>query len=188
LAPEFIHTTISYNQVLGNQFLIVPWRADEVLQTREACLQFAAELTWVADVLAMHGMVTGYHNHAMEFKPTLDTGELPWDIIAQNTPATVVMQNDIGNGMSGGGDMMAMLKKYPGRGTTVHVKPFAKGGNTFFDDPACTIDWDEYFNVCRNQAGVRWYIIEYLNREKFPNDPMKGLAESAKWFRSRERV
>jgi sugar phosphate isomerase/epimerase len=186
LAPDFIHSTISYNQTLNNQFLIVPWRPDEVLFTRESCLRFAAELTWVADTLAMYGMVTGYHNHGTEFRPTDDTGELPWDIIAQNTPSTVIMQNDIGNGMSGGGDMMGLLKKYPGRATTVHVKPFSRESrNTFFDDPACAIDWDDYFDTCRNQAGVRWYIIEYLNREKFPNDPMAGLAASAKWFRER---
>ncbi|MCL2604220.1 MAG: sugar phosphate isomerase/epimerase [Defluviitaleaceae bacterium] len=186
LAPEFIHSTISYNQVLGNQYLVVPWRPDEVLETRESCLRFAAELTWVSEVLAMYGMVTGYHNHAKEFHPTRDTGELPWDIIAQNTPSTVIMQNDVGNGMHGGGDMMGLLKKYPGRGTTVHVKPFAHGKrDTFFDDADCVIDWDEYFAVCRDIAGVRWYIIEYLNHERFPGDPMKGLAESAKWFRAR---
>jgi sugar phosphate isomerase/epimerase len=186
LAPEFIHSTISYNQVLGNQFLVVPWRPDEVLETQESCLKFAAELTWIADKLAMYGMVTGYHNHAKEFAPTKDTGELPWDIIAMNTPATVIMQNDIGNGMSGGGDMMALLKKYPGRGTTVHVKPFSnESRDTFFDDPNCVINWDDYFNVCRNEAGVRWYIIEYLNNGRFPNDPMAGLAASAKWFRAR---
>jgi len=183
LAPEFIHSTISYNQVLGNQFLIVPWRPDEVLETRESCLKFAAELTWVADLLAMYGMVTGYHNHAKEFHPTRDTGELPWDIIAQNTPANVVMQNDIGNGMAGGGNMVELLKKYPGRGVTVHMKPYANGESTFFDDPNCTINWNEYFDICRNQAGVRWYIVEYLNHKKFPNDPMKGLEESARWFR-----
>ncbi|MCL2364312.1 MAG: sugar phosphate isomerase/epimerase [Defluviitaleaceae bacterium] len=186
LSPENIYSTITYNQVLGNQFLIVPWRPDEVLATRDSCLQFAAELTWTADVLAQHGMVTGYHNHAMEFKPTTDTGELPWDIIAQNTPSTVIMQNDIGNGMAGGGDMMGLLKKYPGRGTTVHVKPFAPNREaTFFDAPNCSIDWDDYFTVCRQFAGTRWYIIEYLDRKQFPDDPMAGLAASAKWFRNR---
>jgi len=184
LAPEFIHSTISYNQVIGNQFLTVPWRPDEILATRESCLHFACELTWVADTLAMYGMQTGYHNHGAEFKPT-DTGELPWDIIAQNTPSTVIMQNDIGNGMQGGGDMMGLLKKYPGRGITVHLKPFSEGTNdTFYSDENCAINWGEYFNVCRTQAGVRWYIIEYLNNERFPNDAMRGLAESAKWFRS----
>jgi len=186
LTPEMIHATISYNKVLGNQFLIVPWRPDEVLETRESCLKFAAELTWVADVLAMYGMVTGYHNHAMEFKPTRDTGELPWDIIAQHTPASVVMQNDIGNGMGGGGDMLGLLKKYPGRGTTVHLKPFAENReSTFYDAPNCKIDWDDYFATCRQSAGTRWYIIEYLDNVKFPNDPMAGLAAAAQWFRAR---
>ncbi|MCL2378233.1 MAG: sugar phosphate isomerase/epimerase [Defluviitaleaceae bacterium] len=184
LSPEFIHSTITYNKVLGNQFIIVPWRPDEVLATRESCLRFARELTWVSDVLAMYGMVTGYHNHTAEFRPTADTGELPWDIIAQNTPSTVIMQNDIGNGMYGGGDMMGLLKKYPGRAGTVHIKPFSPTrAGTFFDDPECVIDWNRYFEICRAEAGVRWYIIEYMDNERFPEDPMGALRAAAMWFR-----
>ena len=186
LSPDNIFSTITYNKVLGNQFIIVPWRPDEILHTTASCLQFARELTWVSDVLGMYGMVTGYHNHATEYRPTDDTKELPWDIIAQNTPSNLIMQNDIGNGLRGGGDMMGLLKKYPGRAVTVHVKPWSKdSSNTFFDDPNCQIDWDEYFQVCRKTAGVRWYIIEYANRERFPNDPIAALAASAAWFRGR---
>ena len=185
LSPENIHSTVSYNKVLGNQYIIVPWRPDEVLHTAEGCLRFAAELTWVSDMLGMYDMVTGYHNHATEFRPTDDTGELPWDIIAQNTPANVVMQNDVGNGMSGGGDMVGLLKKYPGRAATVHVKPFAGGGSTFFGDANCVIDWDEYFGICRKEAGVRWYIIEYADNARFPEGALAALAASAKWFRGR---
>jgi len=184
LTPELIHTTITYNKVLGNQFIIVPWRPDEVLFTHAGCLQFAQELTWVSDILGQYGMVTGYHNHGTEFRPTDDTKELPWDIIAQNTPSNVILQHDIGNGLSGGGDMMGLLKKYPGRAGTVHVKPFAsKGESTFFDDLNCVINWDEYFGICRKEAGVRWYIIEYADNKRFPDDAMGALAASAKWFR-----
>jgi len=189
LSPEFIHSTITYNKVLGNQFVIVPWRPDDVLATRESCLQFAQELTWVSGVLGKYGMVTGYHNHATEFRPTDDTGELPWDIIAQNTPSNVIMQNDIGNGMRSYKDMIGMLKKYPGRAGTVHVKPFSsESTSTFFDDPNCLINWDEYFEICRNEAGVRWYIIEYQDKERFPNDPMGALIAAAKWFRAKTNV
>ena len=188
LSPDNIYTTITYNKVLGNQFIIVPWMPDEVLYTRENCLQFARQLTWVADVLAMHGMVTGYHNHGTEFRPTDDTKELPWDIIAENTPSHVIMQHDIGNGLAGGGDMMTMLKKYPGRAITVHMKPWAKETeDTFFDDSNCTIDWDDYFKTCRTRAGVRWYIVEYLNHQRYLNDPIVALADSAKWFRGWSR-
>ena len=187
LNPENIYSTISYNKVLDNQYIIVPWMPDETLYTRDSCLGFAAGLTWISDVLGKYDMVTGYHNHGTEFRPTDDTGELPWDIIAQNTPSNVIMQNDIGNGMSGGGDMLGLLKKYPGRGGTVHIKPYSnETRDVFFDDPGCSIDWNDYFKVCRDVAGVRWYIIEYLNEERFPNDPIAGLAASAKWFRKRE--
>jgi len=186
LSPNNIHSTITYNKVLGNQFIIVPWMPDETLFTTKSCLEFAAQLTWVSDVLGMYGMVTGYHNHGTEYRPTDDTGELPWDIIAQNTPSNVIMQHDIGNGLSGGGDMMGLLKKYPGRTGTLHMKPWSPDSrDTFFDDPNCTINWDEYFEVCRKEAGVRWYIVEYMNNTRYPNDPVAALEASAKWFRGR---
>ena len=186
LSPENIYATITYNKVIGNQYVVVPWMPDETLQNRENCLQFAAQLTWVSDVLAMHDMVVGYHNHGTEMRPT-STGELPWDIIAQNTPSTVILQHDIGNGLNGGGDMMAALKNYPGRATTLHVKPWAENGgyNTFYDDANCKIDWDEYFDICRKQAGVRWYIVEFENEERFPEGPMAAIVAAAKWFRGR---
>ncbi len=186
LSAENIYSTVTYNKVLGNQFIIVPWRPDEILATRESCLNFAAELTWVSNVLGNFGMVTGYHNHATEFKPTSDTNELPWDIIAQNTPSNVIMQNDIGNGMRGGGDMLGLLKKYPGRAGTIHMKPFSsKISDVFFDDDFCEVDWDDYFKVCRESAGVRWYIVEYINKDRYPNSPVDALAAAAEWFRAR---
>ena len=186
LSPENIHSTITYNKVLDNRFLVVPWYTPEKLHTRAGCLKFAQELTWAADVLSKHDMVTGFHNHTVEFRPTDDTGELPWDIIAQNTPSNVIMQNDVGNGMHGGGDTVGALKKYPGRGGTVHVKPFSsKQENVHFDDAHCEIDWDDYFETCRKYAGVCWYIIEYTNPERFPDDPMAAIAAAAKWFKGR---
>jgi sugar phosphate isomerase/epimerase len=189
LSPENIYSTITYNKALGNQYIIVPWMPEETLLTSESCLRFAAELTWVSEVLGKYDMVTGYHNHGFEFRPTDDKKELPWDIIASNTPSNVIMQNDIGNGMTGGGDMTSLLKKYPGRGGTVHVKPFSSTrSDVFFDDPECEVDWDEYFTACRKDVGVRWYIIEYENKERFPNDPMAALSASLKWFRKLEEA
>ena len=184
LSPENIFATISYNKVICNQYIIVPWINDTVLSTAANCRSFARQLTWVSDVLGAYGMAAGFHNHTAEFRPTSDTNELPWDIIAQNTPSSFVMQNDIGNGMACGADMIQMLRKYPGRAATVHLKPYSptkKGA--FFDDPSCPINWDEYFTVCRKEAGVRWYIIEYLGKEIFQDDPIAAIAAASKWFR-----
>ncbi|MCL1787016.1 MAG: hypothetical protein FWG38_03435, partial [Defluviitaleaceae bacterium] len=90
-------------------------------------------------------------------------------------------------GMSGGGDMLGLLKKYPGRGVTVHLKPFTEGKkDVFFSDPDGAIDWAEYFDVCRKEAGTRWYIIEYMNNDRFPGDPVAGIAAAAQWFREWE--
>ena len=66
------------------------------------------------------GMHVGYHAHGGDFKKF--DGETPWDILFSNTGPDVVMQLDIGNCLDGGGDPIAILKKFPGRSVTIHLK------------------------------------------------------------------
>ena len=63
-------------------------------------------------------MVTGYHNHSVEFAE-LDE-EKPWDTFFQNTKSQVVMQLDLGMlwWVEQGNSNSA---EYPGRATTIHM-------------------------------------------------------------------
>lgn len=68
------------------------------------------------------GMKFGYHNHDFEFAEKLD-GVMIYDIIMQNTDAKYVSQQlDIGNMYGGGGRAADVIKKYPGRFESMHVK------------------------------------------------------------------
>ena len=64
----------------------------------------------------------GYHNHDFEFKEKFGNLTL-FDVILQNTdPQLVIQQLDIGNMYSGGGRPLAVIKQYPGRFVSLHVK------------------------------------------------------------------
>lgn len=67
-------------------------------------------------------MQFGYHNHDFEFNTMLDGMRL-YDIILKETdPELVIQQMDIGNMYGTGGRALELLKQYPGRFPSLHVK------------------------------------------------------------------
>ena len=67
-------------------------------------------------------MKFGYHNHDFEFSENLG-GEMLYDIMMKNTDAKLVIQQlDIGNLYNGGANAAEIVKKYPGRFSSIHVK------------------------------------------------------------------
>lgn len=151
--------TVAYNKVIGNRYLIVPGLPGDLTNTRAAWISTAKRFNDIATKLAPENMVTGYHNHSAEFR--LLDGETGWDAFFSHTNKEVVMQLDTGNGMSGGADPVAILKKFPGRAETVHLKPYhkTKGFQPVIGEDDCP--WDEVFHLCETTGGTKWYIVEY---------------------------
>jgi sugar phosphate isomerase/epimerase len=169
LTGDELARTIEYQATLGNQYLVCPGLPGDFTNSRAAWTRTAGVFNDIAAKLAPHGMVTGYHNHHTEF--TALDGELPWDTFASNTGAGVVLQLDMGNGLFGGADLVGLLRKYPGRSGTVHLKPFKLGleGHAGFrpligDDD---VPWAQVFDICETTGGTKWYIVEYES-DAFP--------------------
>jgi sugar phosphate isomerase/epimerase len=163
---DTLETTIAFNQALDNPNVIIPGIPAELRETRDDWKKLAGFFDDLAQVLAPHGMKTGYHNHHIEFVP-LD-GERPWDTFFGNTGPGVIMQLDTGNAIYGGGDPVTILNEYPGRAGTVHLKPYSKALGK--DDPHQGFQpvigdddtpWQEIFDLCETTGGTQWYIVEY---------------------------
>jgi sugar phosphate isomerase/epimerase len=156
--PGALEATVAYNEAIGNKYIIVPGLPPERQASRAAWLQTAASFNDLAAKLAPNSMLTGYHNHFVEFTP-LD-GELPWDTLFSNTGPNVVMQLDTGNARHGGADPATFLMRYPGRAITVHLKAYSAANDTALigeDDE----DWQRIFHLCETVGGTKWYIVEY---------------------------
>lgn len=178
LLGDALPRTIEFNQQIGNRYLIVPGIAEEKLRGAEA-LATVRQFNAIAEKLAPLGMQTGYHNHNTEF--TAVDGAVPWDVFFRNTVASVVMQLDLGNGMSGEADLLAILRDYPGRQATVHLKPYSRklakesGFNAGFrpligeDD----VPWADVFALCEGQGRTQWYIVEYESDAYPPLEAVK---------------
>ena len=168
--------TIAFHHALGNDKLIIPGIPEELRRSRDDWLKLAEFTNRLADRLAAEGMSTGYHNHFHEFLP-LD-GETPWDTFFGNTGPSVIMQFDTGNAVYGGADPVSVIRSYPGRAVTVHLKPFTKslqeGPGHDYPNPAFDpvigeddTDWPAFFEACESVGGTEWYIVEYES-EAYP--------------------
>jgi sugar phosphate isomerase/epimerase len=157
LLGDALQPTIEFNLALGNRFLIVPSLPPERRSSKQAWLDTAKLFDEVAEKLRPHGLRVGYHNHTAEFTPL--EGEIPWDIFCANTRKEVVTQLDIGHAARAGHDPVAVLKRYPGRAATVHVRDHsaAKPGALIGEGE---IKWKEFIQTCRTAAGTEWFIIE----------------------------
>ena len=168
LLGDELKKTIEFHKVLGNQFLICPGLPGKYRNSAQAWLDTAKTFNEIAEKLKPHGMRTGYHNHSIEFKPM--DGKVPWDLFFGNTAKEVVMQLDTGNAMHGGGDPVAILKKYPGRAGTVHIKEKSKDGKAMVGEG--DVKWKEVLPLLQTAGGTEWYIIEH---ERYSVPPIECI-------------
>jgi sugar phosphate isomerase/epimerase len=165
LMGDKLAKTIEFNKVIGNKYLIVPWLDPKTHATKASWLEVAKTFNGLAEKVKLEGMLIGYHAHAGDFKPI--DGETPWDIFFGNTSKDVTMQLDTGNSMQGGGDPVAILKKYPGRSVTIHIKEYSATNKKALIGEG-DVKWQEIFKICESTGSTQWYIIEEESGEYPP--------------------
>ena len=155
LLGDNLARTIELNQALGNRFLIIA--ADKGrMSSVESIKELAGILNGVAETLKPLGMFTGYHAHGFDFEDV--EGETAWVRLFSQTREDVIMQMDIGNCAGGGGDPIAMLRQFPGRARSVHLKDYgAPEGGVIGEGLA---DWPTVFELCETQHPTEWYVVE----------------------------
>jgi sugar phosphate isomerase/epimerase len=150
LAEENLHRTIETNQVLGSEYLNVA-AAKEKMGSEKSIGELADLLNQRAVECRAHKMTVGYHAHPFDFE-RID-GRFAWEILFSRANPEVNMQMDVGNCLGGKGDPIAMLKKFPGRTKTIHIKEHE---DKTFDSEF----YKEIFHLCETSSGSKWYIVE----------------------------
>ena len=160
LIGDNLSRTIEFNQILGNNFLIIAADSQRMAAVN-TIMELADILNNAADKLKPLGMFTGYHAHGFDFKVV--DGQLAWDRLFSNTKKEVIMQMDIGNCASGGGDPIAELKQFPGRARSVHLKDFGGPPDSVIGEGKA--DWKVVFDLCENSHNTEWYVVEEGSRD-----------------------
>jgi len=177
LLGDELKRTVEFQRILGNKYLIVPGLPESRRNSRAAWAETAALFNEIAGKLEPDGMLTGYHNHAVEFTPM--DGEMPWDTFFGNTRKEVIMQLDMGNALHGGADPVPFLGKYPGRAITVHLKEYSKTNNKALIGEG-EVRWDDVFRLCETIGGTEWYIVE---QESYAYPPLECVDRCLKALR-----
>jgi sugar phosphate isomerase/epimerase len=165
--------TIEFNRTIGNKFLIVPWMNET--RSKQEWWDRAKLFNEVADKVKADGMWVGYHAHAHDFHQI--EGVSAWDLFFGNTKPEVVMQLDTSNCREGGADPVAVLKKYPGRARTIHLKAHGAGPEGIIGEG--DVDWQAVFAFCEGPGMAQWYVVEHETSKK-PLDAVKRNYEALK--------
>ncbi len=158
--------TVEDAAYMGQEFVISPWMDSKVRQSYDALMQILDSFNKSGELCKKSGMKFGYHNHDFEFSEKLNDKTL-YDIILQNTDPNLVMQQlDTGNLYNGGAKAIDIVKKYPGRFESLHVKDEIKSAEGSHEKYESTIlgtgivSIKEVVDLCRDSGGTIHFIIE----------------------------
>ena len=169
LQPDKIDATIEFNQTIGNKRIICPYMTGK---TRADWLAHVKLFNDLADKMKPLGLQTGYHAHKHDFD--LIEGEPAWDIFFGGTKAEVIMQLDTSNCRDGGKDPVEVLRKYPGRCRSIHIKANGGGPEAIIGEDK--INWAGVFEWCESKGGTEVYVVEHETSSK-PLDTVKRTFE-----------
>jgi len=157
--------TVEDAATLGQQFVISPSLDAEYRKNYDLLIKFMDVFNKSGELCKKFGMKFGYHNHDFEFSEKLNNETL-YDIILKNTdPKLVIQQLDIGNLYNGGAKAIDLVKKYPGRFASLHVKDEIKSSdaNEKYESTILgtgIVNVKEVIDLVRNNSKKVHYIIE----------------------------
>jgi len=173
--------TVEDAAVMGQELVISPSIDMGIRKDKNLLLKYMDIFNKSGELCQKSGMRFGYHNHDFEFSEKLD-GELLYDIMLNNTdPKLVAQQLDIGNMINGGGVPAEVMKKFPGRFVSMHVKdevPSAAGHekfeSTILGKGSGQIDVQALVKLGDKEGGTKHFIIEQESYQGLkPLDCMK---------------
>ena len=159
--------TVEDAAIMGQELVISPSIDMGIRKDKNLLLKYMEIFNKSGELCNKSGMRFGYHNHDFEFSEKLE-GELLYDIMLNNTdPKLVAQQLDIGNMINGGGVPAEVMKKFPGRFVSMHVKDDvpAKSGHEHFESTVLgkgsgQIDVQALVKLGDKEGGTKHFIIE----------------------------
>ena len=147
--------TIDFHQTIGCKYLCIP--GDGRFWNPDGSKELAKIFNKATETLQPLGMACGYHNHTNEFRK--DGDKTYWELFAERTDKSVVLQQDVGWTTHAGLDPAMFIKKYPGRSKVIHCKPNVEGeGQPILGQDS--VKWVDVFKACETVGGTEWYTIE----------------------------
>ncbi len=159
--------TVEDAAVMGQELVISPSIDMGIRKDKNLLLKYMEIFNKSGELCNKSGMRFGYHNHDFEFSEKFGDDTL-YDIMLNNTDSKLVAQQlDIGNMINGGGVPAEVMKKFPGRFVSMHVKdevPSAAGHEKFesaiLGKGSGQIDVQALVKLGDKEGGTKHFIIE----------------------------
>ncbi|MDX2303196.1 MAG: sugar phosphate isomerase/epimerase family protein [Microscillaceae bacterium] len=180
--------TVEDAAIVGQEFVISPWMDAKVRSDKASLDRLLEVFNKSGELCKKSGMRFGYHNHDFEFSEMIEGGTL-YDYILKNTdPNLVIQQLDTGNLYNGGAKAMDVVKKYPGRFVSLHVKDeiLSEGSNEKYESTILgkgIVNLKEVVDAAKQIGGSKHFIIEQeAYQGKTPLESVKeDLEVMKKW-------
>ena len=156
-------------EFFGMKYIGVAWAPHKAPLDEAQTLKIADEFNTIGKRLKEKGIQFFYHNHGFEFQP-YKNGETLFDLLMQKTdPDLVKYQMDVTWVIHPGQDPVKLLKKYPNRWVTLHLKDLKKGvrgdlsgGTDVENDVPLGSGQADFPAILKaaQEVGVKYYFIE----------------------------
>ena len=145
--------------------------------------QFGRDMSLAAEAAVPYGIKVGIHTTYDHFTVRYN-GVTAWDTIFAEASPLLQQQIDTSNSFNVIGDeLVPLLKKYPGRHYSVHLKENVPSRTATLGEPpkdgGRLVPWKAVFD-CLAAEDVAWYVVE---AEAVP-DSLEPLANSVAFLRS----
>ena len=159
--------TIEDAAFVGQQFVISPWLDESMRKNMDDFKRYMDVFNKSGELCKKSGMKFGYHNHDFEFNTQIE-GRRLYDLILENTdPNLVIQQMDIGNMYGAGGRGLDLIKQYPGRFVSMHVKDEIRspdgGGMEGYESTILgtgVLPVHEIVDAGKKSGGTFYFIVE----------------------------
>lgn len=181
--------TVEDAAIVGQRYVISPSIPSELHKTEDDLKRFLDVFNKCGELCKKSGMKFGYHNHAFEFSEKFGSSTI-YDIILKNTdPNLVIQQLDIGNLYNGGAKAIDIVRQYPGRFESMHVKDEIASADPKGEKYESTIlgqgivGTKEVIDLGRRSGGTKHFIIEQESYQgKTPlNSAKEDIEIMKKW-------
>lgn len=155
-SSDGIEKAIDLNNTIGSKYIVFASAGD--VTTVDGWKGVAETLNKGNDKMKSAGLHAGYHNHQLEFKQV--DGQIPLQVIADNTDKSVMLQLDVGTCVEVGADPVAWINSHEGRIKSLHLKEWSpdKGYKVLFGEGQCP--WKPILDAAEKKGGVEFYLIE----------------------------
>lgn len=147
---------IELNKILGTKYIVLA--SAPKITGIDDWKRVADTLNQGNERMGQHGLHAGYHNHAVEWHPL--NGQVPMQVLADNTDKSVMLQLDVGTCVEAGSDPVAWIESQPGRIRSLHLKDWSPTGGyrVLFGQGAAP--WKKIFDAAESKGGVEYYLVE----------------------------